>query len=224
MIKKILSVLVILLGILVFTLPYLVNVVINNSTKANADYVKTISAEELKENQKRQATFDFSIVEDIDVNSTLIDIGKTDKNLILGQLLIPDLNLDLPIFKGLSKINLLAGAATMKDGQVMGKGNYSLAGHHMNNKALLFGGLMDIKYGSIIKLTNKITIYEYIIYEILVVPDTQIDVISDNIATKKGKPVISLMTCYHSSRTGKRFFALGELVKEYPYSKILIEK
>jgi sortase A len=224
MIKKILSVLVILLGILVFTLPYLVNVVINNATKANADYVKTISAEELKENQKRQATFDFSIVEDIDVNSTLIDIGKTDKNLILGQLLIPDLNLDLPIFKGLSKINLLAGAATMKDGQVMGKGNYSLAGHHMNNKALLFGGLMDIKYGSIIKLTNKITIYEYIIYEILVVPDTQIDVISDNIATKKGKPVISLMTCYHSSRTGKRFFALGELVKEYPYSKILIEK
>ena len=224
MIKRILSVLVILLGILVFTLPHLVNVAINNTTKTNVDYVKNISAEELKKNQKRQTTFNFSSVEDIDVNSTLIDIGKIDKNLILGELLIPDLNLDLPIIKGLSKINLLAGAATMKDGQVMGNGNYSLAGHHMNNKALLFGRLMDIKKGSIIKLTNKIAVYEYMVYETLVVPDTQIDMISDNMAKKKGKPVISLMTCYHSSKTEKRFFALGELVKEYPYSKTLTEK
>lgn len=224
MIKRILSVLVIILGILVFTLPYIVNMVIKNTTKANSDYVKTISSEELKKNQKKRVTFDFSSVEDIDVNSTLINIGKIDRNLILGQLLIPDLNLDLPILKGISKINLLAGAATMKDDQVMGKGNYSLAGHHMNNKALLFGGLMDIKNGSIIKLSNKITVYEYMVYETFVVPDTQINMISDNIATKKGKSVISLMTCYHSSRTGKRFFALGELVKEYPYNKTFTEK
>ena len=67
----------------------------------------------------------------------------------------------------------------------MGKGNYSLAGHHMNNKALLFGGLMDIKKGSIIKLTNKTSVYEYKVYETLVVPDTQIDMISNNIAKKK---------------------------------------
>ena len=224
MFKRILSVLVILLGILVFTLPYLVNVVINNTTKATVDYIKNTPAEELKKSQERQATFDFSSVEDIDVNSTLIDIGKIDKNLILGQLLIPDLNLDLPILKGLSEINLLAGAATMKDGQLMGKGNYSLAGHNMNNKALLFGGLMNIKKGNMIKITNKITVYEYMVYETLVVPDTQIDLITDNIANKKGKPVITLMTCFHSSRTGKRFFALGELVKEYPYSKNLTEK
>ncbi len=76
MIKKILSVLVILLGILVFTLPHLINVVIDNTTKANSDYVKNISANELKKNQERKATFDFSSVEDIDVNSTLIDMGK----------------------------------------------------------------------------------------------------------------------------------------------------
>ncbi len=96
----------------------------------------------------------------------------------------------------------------MKEGQVMGKGNYSLAGHHMNNKALVFGGLIDIEKGSIIKLTNKTTVYEYKVYETLVVSDTQIDMVSDNIAKKKGKPVISLMTCYHSSRTGKKFLCL----------------
>ena len=33
---------------------------------------------------------------------------------------------------------------------------------------------------------------------------------------EQGKPIISLMTCYYSSKTGKRFFALGELVDEYP--------
>lgn len=42
------------------------------------------------------------------------------------------------------------------------------------------------------------------------------DMLSDDKANKRRKPIISLMTCYHSSNTGKRFFALGELVDEYP--------
>lgn len=31
------------------------------------------------------------------------------------------------------------------------------------------------------------------------------------------------MTCYYTSRNGQRFFALGELVDEYPHESLMIE-
>ncbi|MDV3428108.1 MAG: class A sortase [Bacillota bacterium] len=215
MIKKILSAAAILSGILILMLPHITNVLIKNKSKSSIDYIESVTTEDLSKNQERKAEFDFASVKDVDVNSTLLDISKINNNLIIGQLIIPDLNMNLPIIKGVSKVNLLAGAATMKDGQVMGKGNFSLAGHKMKSKGVLFGSLMDIKKGSIIKLTDKKTVYEYVVYETLVVPDTEFHMISDDLAKKRGKPVVTLMTCYYSSKTGKRFFAVGELVKEY---------
>lgn len=224
MVKKILSLVVILAGIIILMLPNIANRLIKDTSKSNVDYIENVSAEKLEKNLENKAEFDFSSIKDVDVNGTLIDIGKINKNLIIGQLLIPDLNMNLPIIKGVSKVNLLAGAATMKDDQLLGVGNFSLAGHRMKTKGVLFGSLMDIKKGSIIKLTNKKTVYEYVVYETLVVPDTQIDMISDDLSKKRGKPVVTLMTCYYSSKTGKRFFAVGELVKEYPYNENLTEK
>ncbi len=60
-------------------------------------------------------------------------------------------------------------------------------------------------------------IYEYEIYDTVVVPDTALEMLSDDKAKEKDKPIISLMTCYFSSKTGKDFFCIGgELVEEYP--------
>ena len=39
---------------------------------------------------------------------------------------IPELNMNLPIFKGFENVALYYGAGTMKENQVMGQGNYSL--------------------------------------------------------------------------------------------------
>ena len=85
----------------------------------------------------------------------------------------------------------------------------------MKNKDLLFGSLMDIEKGSKVYVSDGEKIYEYVIYNTVVVPDTAMEMLSDNKADEKGKPIISLMTCYFSSKTGKRFFAIGELVDEY---------
>jgi len=117
--------------------------------------------------------------------------------------------------KGLSDTNLMAGAATMRADQSFGEGNFPLAGHYMKNKDLLFGSLMDIELDTVVYISNGEKVYEYEIYETAVVLDTQIEMISDDKADEVGKPVISLMTCYFSSKTGKRFFAMGELVDEY---------
>jgi sortase A len=104
----------------------------------------------------------------------------------------------------------------MKPDLVMGEGNYSLASHYSKNNQL-FGGLLKIEKGAIVKITNKKVVYEYMIYDTQIVPDTALYMLDNNRADKRGKPILSLMTCYYTSKNGKRFFALGELVDQYPY-------
>jgi sortase A len=51
------------------------------------------------------------------------------------------------------------------------------------------------------------------------VPETALYMLDQERAELRGKPIISLMTCYYTSKNGKRFFALGELVDTYEYSE-----
>lgn len=224
--KKTLPVILILIGIILLSTPLLTEQIIKYHKKNLV--VEKITKEEIISNIKEidnnldeidQGDFDFSAIQDVDIMSVIKGSLNFDKKLVVGLLLIPDLNVDLPILKGITDANLMAGAATMRKDQVMGKGNYPLSGHNMKNKDLLFGCLMDIEVGTKVIISDGEMVYEYKIYENIVVPDTALDMILDKKSEEKGKPIISLMTCYHSSKTGKRFFSLGELVDEYPYEK-----
>lgn len=123
--------------------------------------INEITAENMKSNNETEVDFDFSSVRDVEIISIIKGAMNFNKELVVGVLLIPDLNVNLPIFKGLSDANLISGAAAMKADQVMGKGNYTLAGHNMKNKDLLFGSLMDIDIGSTVIISDGYTIYEY---------------------------------------------------------------
>ena len=146
-----------------------------------------------------------------------------DKSLLIGQLVIPAVDMNLSIFKGSTNENLLAGATTMKADDKMGEGNFTLAGHYNKDKSILFGYLMDVKVGDIIKVTDKTNIYEYKVYANKTVDDKSIYMIENEEAKKRGNNIISLMTCYYSSKTGKRYFVLGDLVKTYPYDEKLMD-
>lgn len=218
--KRILSILLIIIGVLFLLTPFITEQLITYYSKSliNSD----ISNESLKANNEKQSLstreieYDFTAIEDVDIVSVIKGSQNLDKNLVIGILYIPDLNINLPIMKGLSDANLMAGAATMKANQTFGVGNYTLAGHIMKNKNLLFARLMDIEIDTPVYVSDGEYIYEYIIYDTKVVPDTAIDMISDDKADIRNKAIISLMTCYFSSKTGKRFFAIGELVDKYP--------
>lgn len=132
--------------------------------------------------------------------------------------------MNLPIFKGTTNENLLAGATTMKEGDKMGEGNFSLAGHYNKDKSILFGSLMDVKVGDIIRVTDKVNIYEYEVYDTVIINDTALYMIDDDRAVNRGNNIISLMTCYYSSKTGKRYFVLGDFVKKVPYKKQLMQE
>src|SRR5699024_11437913 len=67
---------------------------------------------------------------------------------------------------------------------IFGEGNFTLAGHNMKNKDLLFGRLMDIEKGSTVYISNGINTYAYEIYDILVVSDTDTEMLSDEKSTE----------------------------------------
>ena len=131
--------------------------------------------------------------------------------------------MNLCIFKGTTNYNLLRGLGTMKPDDKMGKGNYTLAGHNNGDRKLLFGALMDIKKGAIVRITDKTNIYEYKIYETKVADSTSLELLENSEAEKVGKPIISLMTCDKGTWTSNRFFALGKFVKKYKYDKETME-
>jgi len=218
--KKIFAMLLIILGVFLIFSPKVKDQVVEQKVKETVEVIKGITPEEIKDNEgSEEAEFDFSIVEDISVTGTLMATGKINTDLLIGQLVIPSVDMSIPIFKGINNANLLAGSATMRKDQKMGTGNYPLAGHYMKEKNVLFGSLMDVKEGDLIRMTDKETIYEYVTYEVKVVPDTALYIIDDQEAEKIGKPIISIMTCYYSSSTEKRYFVMGELVDSYPYTE-----
>ncbi|HSR02967.1 MAG TPA: class A sortase [Proteiniclasticum sp.] len=218
--KKIFAILLIILGVFLIFSPKVKDQVVEQKVKETVEVIKGITPEEIKANEgSEEAEFDFSIVEDISVTGTLMATGKINTDLLIGQLVIPSVDMNIPIFKGINNANLLAGSATMRKDQKMGTGNYPLAGHYMKEKNVLFGSLMDVKEGDLIRMTDKETIYEYVTYEVKVVPDTALYIIDDQEAEKIGNPIISIMTCYYSSNTEKRYFVMGELVDSYPYTE-----
>lgn len=212
--KKVFPILLIIIGLVLILTPFITEQIVKYQIKNTP--LEEISADEIRKNNERQVEFDYSAIRDVEITTVLSGAMNFDKEFMVGVLTIPELNVNLPILKGLTDANLIAGAATMRPDQVMGQGNYTLAGHNMKNKDLLFGSLMDIDVGATVMLSDKDMIYEYRVYDIVVVPDTAMDMLDDEKAEERGKPIVSLMTCYHSSKTGKRFFALGELIDIYP--------
>ena len=212
--KRIVPSLLIIIGILILLIPTITGWVIKYSNRNIMD--DDLNAIMVDNNDRDiDAEFDFSAIDDMDILALMRGNRYFDRNLLIGTILIPELDIHLPIMKGLTNTNLAVGAATMKPEQSFGIGNYTLAGHYMKNRDLLFGSLMDIEIGDTIYISNGERVYEYELYDTLVVPDTQMDLLSDDRADERGKPIVSLMTCYHSSKTGKRFFALGELIDEH---------
>lgn len=212
--RKTLSIALIIIGSLFLLTPFAMDQIVKYQN--NKVMAENVLDAPINNADDIEAEYDYSVVKDVDLLS-LIDGSKNfDKDLIIGSIEIPDLNMHLPIMKGLTNSNLVVGAATMKPNQSFGAGNYTLAGHYMKNKDLLFGGLMDIELGAIAYVFDGEVTYEYEIYDTLIVPDTAIDVLSDERADEHGKPVLSLMTCHYTSKSGERFFALGELIDEYP--------
>ena len=225
-IPLILGILLITIGIVIIFLPNISKEQIKQQSKEIIKEVEEkTTVQELKENLETPTTFEFEEIKSIGLTETLQSITGTKVNYqqLIGQIVIPSIEINLPLFNGLTNNNLLAGVATMKPKQVMGEKNYTIAGHYVLGGNYLFSNLVDIKEGAIVRLTNKENIFEYKIYKTAKVPVSSLYLLEDREAEKHGSPIITLMSCYYYNNNDVRWFAFGELVDTYPYNKLEME-
>nr|WGD97678.1 hypothetical protein P5627_19650 [Bacillus safensis] len=90
--------------------------------------INQFSAKQLKVNEQKKASFHFEAVKTPSLLDVLKYGNQVKKSAVIGQIEIERLKVTLPILKGVNSSNLLAGAATMREDQQMGKGNYPLVG------------------------------------------------------------------------------------------------
>ena len=182
----------------------------------NKYQVSQVSKEKLEENQDTEGNFDFDSVKAISSEAVLSSQWDAQQLPVIGGIAIPEVEINLPIFKGLDNVNLFYGAGTMKPNQKMGEGNYSLASHHIftaeNASQMLFSPLVNAKEGMKIYLTDKEKVYTYVIREVKHVTPDRVDEIED----REGINEITLVTCVDYNAT-ERIIVKGDFkeVKSY---------
>ena len=128
--SNILLTLMVVVGLLLVFNKSIRNTMIAHNT--NKYQVTNVSKETIEENKEAETTFDFEQVESISTESILAAQMNAQQLPVIGGIAIPELGINLPIFKGLGNTELSYGAGTMKEHQVMGgENNYSLASHHV---------------------------------------------------------------------------------------------
>lgn len=143
-----------------------------------------------KENTIKKEHYNYNSVKS--VSPKMVSHAFFTHGNVIGIISLPAVKLKLPIYQGLDNDNLVKGAGTMKPHEQMGKGNYALAGHHMENPHILFSPLQHAKAGDTIYLTNRSKkVYVYRITKKKIISKYQIGYIKD-IGKKK---VITLITC-----------------------------
>lgn len=109
----------------------------------------------------------------------------------VGTIEIPSIGMKLPILEGMSQENLSVGAGTMKPGQVLGKGNFALAGHYMTNAGLLFGGIKNVQVGDRITVQYQSSKAIFQVKNVQHIIQNEGQVISD----AQGDGILTLITC-----------------------------
>ena len=182
----------------------------------NKYQVSQVTKEKIEENKETEGNFDFDSVKSISSEAVLAAQWDAQQLPVIGGIAIPEVEINLPIFKGLDNVNLFYGAGTMKANQKMGEGNYSLASHHIftaeNASQMLFSPLVNAKAGMKIYLTDKDKVYTYEIREVKHVTPDRVDEIEDRDGIKE----ITLVTCVDYDAT-ERIIVKGDFkeVKAY---------
>lgn len=169
----------------------------------NQYQISKVSQKSIEKNKKAKTSFDFKGVESLSTEAVINAQWQAQQLPVIGGIAIPEVSMNLPIFKGLDNVGLYYGAGTMKAEQQMGKGNYALASHHIfgitGASDMLFSPLDRAKEGMKIYITDKEKIYTYIISSIENVTPDRVDVINDT----EGVAEITLVTCEDAAATSR---------------------
>ncbi|MFM0602329.1 class A sortase [Streptococcus suis] len=184
----------------------------------NKYQITKVTAEDIEKNKQAETTFDFEQVQSISTEAILAAQWEAQRLPVIGGIAVPELGINLPIFKGVFNTSLMYGAGTMKENQEMGKGNYALASHHIFGVTgaadVLFSPLDRAKNGMKIYITDKTNVYTYVIDSVEIVSPESVYVIDD----VEGRTEVTLVTCTDYNAT-QRIIVKGVLESTTPYNE-----
>ena len=127
---------------------------------------------------------------------------------------IPKIKVRLPLREGTTEKQLSRGVGIVDGSPSFDKiGNVGLAGHrnHISvNK--FFRRLDELTKGDNIYISTSKGVLRYKVYETLIVKPSAVEVLSQDIAKKRKKPVITLITCHPLHSNKERLIVHAERV------------
>lgn len=213
--RKILGIVLIVIGIALIGLYFGFGFLMRQAS--DPSFIEELSAEQLQVNNEAQIINQYESVSNVSVLDAYIRLNEVSTEYVIGQIVIPDFNINLPISRGTNEGNLLLGASTMRGDQQMGEGHYPLAGHNISRKGVLFHGADDLPNETDIYITDKVNVYHYQVIDRITIADTDFSYINNNVADRYGKPTMCLLTCTLPYRAGVRVIVMAELVDTTPF-------
>lgn len=146
--------------------------------------------------QKSKPNYDFKKVKPVSAASLAEAYKKRSNYKAIGQVAIPKLNINLNIYRGVGNMELNLGAGSMKPHQKMGRGNYCLAAHNMDDGKSYFSPIYTAYaqkkklIGTKIYLMDYYTVYVYKIDKVYPITAYRTDLLNN-----KGHNGVSLFTC-----------------------------
>lgn len=198
---QIVAILLCIVGIFLIAKPFYDGYKAEKRQQTNVQEVK-----KMKYPKQETKFVDASQIEEPDLAEVA---GATlDKEQVIGRITIPAISLELPILNGSTEKNLLSGAATVKEKQEMGKGNYALAGHNMSKKGILFSDIPTLQKNDKIYLYDSEYEYEYAVQSVTEVMPDEWEVVKDH-----NKAEITLITCTTVLDNSKRYAVSGDFIQ-----------
>ena len=138
--------------------------------------------------------------------SEVTHIEKKEES--LGQVMmlsIPSIDLYQPILETLSDDNLNVALTQIKEDQVLGSGNFTVAGHLSSVDGRHFNRLPEVQIGDEVSVLTDKQVYTFTVDSREVIEATDVDVLDDG-----NQSEITLITCTPSGK--KRLAVKGYLV------------
>lgn len=213
--RKFLGIALIILGIIVLGLYFGAGHLMRKMT--DISFLDDLDAADLEANNQVAIINDYESVSNVTVMDAYIKLNEVSTEYVIGQIVIPEVNINLPVSRGTNYNNLLLGATTMRSDQVMGEGHYPLAGHNMSRKDLLFHGIDSLPDGTDIYLTNKVDVYRYKVIDRIEIAETDFSWLENDVADHYDKPTMCILTCTLPYRSKVRVIVLATLEEVTPY-------
>ena len=182
-------------------------------------------AEVAEQEQEETATEATGIIKKADIPNIKEEIIEKNykmdyntDNQILGYVVVPSVDLALPITKGINKTddNMLFSAVTNLQGQQMGKGNFVLSSHRLGtSQSLLFSPLHNVVTGDKVYITDTQKTYEYTVYRTFLFESSEVNTLKEI----KDYNITTLYTCYYEDGVKVRFGVRAVLTDITPYKQ-----